>query len=100
MSHGEGLPSSSKVLWAMPVLQVGSMVMKSASANLTPITLELGGKDPFIVCRDADLSQVSSFMLTAVTLHAHSVTLMMHAHRCDPDYACSQAQPCMLIVWQ
>lgn len=31
---------------------VGVHVMKAAAANLTPVVLELGGKDPFVV-RDA-----------------------------------------------
>lgn len=33
---------------------VGKKVMESASKTLTPVILELGGKDPFIVCDDAD----------------------------------------------
>ena len=37
---------------------VGAKVMEAASANLTPVCLELGGKDPFIVCEDADISAV------------------------------------------
>jgi len=35
--------------------QVGKKVMEAASKTLTPVTLELGGKDPYIVCEDADL---------------------------------------------
>ena len=38
--------------------QVGKKVMAAASEKLTPVTLELGGKDAFIVCEDADLKQV------------------------------------------
>lgn len=33
---------------------VGRKVMEAASKTLTPVILELGGKDPFIVCDDAD----------------------------------------------
>ena len=34
---------------------IGSMVMKAASVKMTPVVLELGGKDPFVVCEDADI---------------------------------------------
>lgn len=33
---------------------VGKLVMRAASATLTPVILELGGKDPFIVFDDVD----------------------------------------------
>ncbi len=35
----------------------GKKVMASAARNLTPVLLELGGKDAAIVCRDADLDR-------------------------------------------
>ena len=35
--------------------KVGKIVMEAASKNLTPLTLELGGKSPCIVCSDADM---------------------------------------------
>lgn len=34
---------------------VGKIVMKAAAENLTPVTLELGGKSPCIVAEDADI---------------------------------------------
>lgn len=36
-------------------VDVGRLVMEAASKNLTPVTLELGGKSPCIVANDADL---------------------------------------------
>jgi aldehyde dehydrogenase (NAD+) len=35
--------------------RVGKIVMEAASKNLTPVTLELGGKSPAIVCAGADV---------------------------------------------
>jgi len=37
---------------------VGVHVMKAAADNLTPVVLELGGKDPFVVCEDADIDSI------------------------------------------
>ncbi len=36
--------------------RVGKIIMKAAAEQLTPVTLELGGKSPAIVSADADLS--------------------------------------------
>lgn len=36
---------------------IGKKVMQAAAQNLTPVVLELGGKDAFIVCDDANLSE-------------------------------------------
>jgi succinate-semialdehyde dehydrogenase/glutarate-semialdehyde dehydrogenase len=37
----------------------GRKVLEAAAANLTPVVLELGGKDAAVVCRDADLDQAA-----------------------------------------
>lgn len=36
-------------------------IMKNAAETLVPVTLELGGKDAFIVCEDVDVSHVCIF---------------------------------------
>ncbi|WP_161490724.1 aldehyde dehydrogenase family protein [Methanonatronarchaeum thermophilum] len=41
-------------------VEVGKTVMKNASENLTPLTLELGGKDPMIIHSDADIERAST----------------------------------------
>lgn len=37
--------------------RIGKLVMAAAAEHLTPVTLELGGKSPCIVARDADLEK-------------------------------------------
>jgi acyl-CoA reductase-like NAD-dependent aldehyde dehydrogenase len=37
--------------------KTGKIVMKRAAETLTPVSLELGGKDPMIVTRDADIDR-------------------------------------------
>ncbi len=51
-------PRIGKVLFIGSVA-TGKRVMASASRNLTPVLLELGGKDAAVVCRDADLDQAA-----------------------------------------
>lgn len=44
----------------------GRKVMATASDNLTPVVLELGGKDPLIVCEDANLRQAADAAMLGV----------------------------------
>ena len=38
--------------------ETGKIVLEmAAKSNLKPVTLELGGKSPFIVCKDADIDK-------------------------------------------
>jgi succinate-semialdehyde dehydrogenase/glutarate-semialdehyde dehydrogenase len=48
----------------------GKKVMAAAAKNLTPVVLELGGKDPAIVCRDADLDRAAKGIVWAAFLNA------------------------------
>ncbi|GIL95004.1 hypothetical protein Vretimale_1119 [Volvox reticuliferus] len=49
--------------------QVGKLVMRAAAETLTPVVLELGGKDAFIVTEDADLNAVIQISLKAAYLN-------------------------------
>ena len=48
----------------------GRKVMAAAAKNLTPVVLELGGKDPAIVCRDADLDRAARGIVWAAFMNA------------------------------
>ncbi|WP_062270357.1 coniferyl aldehyde dehydrogenase [Endozoicomonas arenosclerae] len=54
-------------------------VMRSASENLTPVTLELGGKSPVIISREADLKEAARRIFAGKTLNVGQVCL-------SPDY--------------
>jgi succinate-semialdehyde dehydrogenase/glutarate-semialdehyde dehydrogenase len=44
--------------------------MAAAAKNLTPLVLELGGKDPAVVCRDADLDRAARGIVWAAFMNA------------------------------
>lgn len=48
----------------------GRRVLEGSVENLTPVILELGGKDPFVVCEDADLEQAVHAALAGVYICA------------------------------
>ena len=58
----------------------GEDVMKSAASNITPVTLELGGKSPFVVFPDADIEQAAETVAGSITYNT--------GQSCD---ACSRA---------
>jgi coniferyl-aldehyde dehydrogenase len=60
--------------------RVGRMVAEAAGRNLTPITLELGGKSPVIVDRSADLGEAAQRVAYAKLLNAGQTCIA-------PDYA-------------
>ena len=48
----------------------GKKIMASAAKNLTPVLLELGGKDPAIVLRDADLERAAAGIVWGAFVNA------------------------------
>ena len=57
----------------------GRTVMRAAAENLTPVTLELGGKSPTIVCDDFDVDEAAARILYAKFVNAGQTCLA-------PDY--------------
>ncbi|WP_254522285.1 aldehyde dehydrogenase [Natrinema caseinilyticum] len=53
--------------------RVGKEIMQAASQNLTPVSLELGGKAPAIVAADADIDAAVEDILTARITNAGQV---------------------------
>lgn len=49
---------------------VGKMVMEKASKNLTPVVLELGGKSPCIITKNADLNVAARRLVFGKTINA------------------------------
>jgi coniferyl-aldehyde dehydrogenase len=60
--------------------RVGRLVAEAAGRNLTPLTLELGGKSPAIVDRSADLGQAAERIAYGKLLNAGQTCIA-------PDYA-------------
>jgi acyl-CoA reductase-like NAD-dependent aldehyde dehydrogenase len=53
----------------------GKIVMKRAADTLTPVSLELGGKDPMIVTRDADIDRAANAAAYGGLLNAGQICL-------------------------
>ncbi len=58
---------------------IGRHIMRAAADNLTPVTLELGGKSPVIVGRSADTGRAAARVALGKTLNAGQICLA-------PDY--------------
>ncbi|KAK6254399.1 hypothetical protein QUC31_016136 [Theobroma cacao] len=63
---GEALVSSVDKIIFVGSPGVGKMIMRKAAETLIPVTLELGGKDAFIVCEDVDIPHVAQVAVRAV----------------------------------
>lgn len=64
---------------------VAHHVMRAASLNLTPVTLELGGKSPVILSRSCDMKMMAKRVMYAKTLNAGQICIA-------PDYALVPAE--------
>jgi coniferyl-aldehyde dehydrogenase len=58
---------------------VGRQVLRAAAENLTPVTLELGGKSPVVIGRGADLAKAAARVMAGKTMNAGQICLA-------PDY--------------
>ena len=89
-----GGPAVAQALCTMPLdhlvftgsTHVGRQVMRAAAENLTPVTLELGGKSPAILCRDYDFAvaaktiAIGKFFNAGQTCIAPDYALVPHEH--------------------
>jgi coniferyl-aldehyde dehydrogenase len=64
---------------------VGRHVMRAAADNLTPVTLELGGKSPVVIGRSADLTKTAARVMMGKTMNAGQICLA-------PDYVLAPAE--------
>ena len=62
-------PRVSKIVFTGSVA-TGKKIMATAAKNLTPVVLELGGKDAAIVCKDADLGRAAQGIVWGAFLNA------------------------------
>ncbi|MFE3849884.1 aldehyde dehydrogenase family protein [Streptomyces griseorubiginosus] len=66
---------------------VGRIVLRAAAEHLTPVTLELGGKSPAFVDRDADLAVVADRLVRGKFLNAGQTCVAPDYVLTDPDTA-------------
>ena len=62
-------PRVAKIVFTGSVA-TGKRVMAAAAAHLTPVLLELGGKDAAVVCRDADLDRAARGLVWGAFVNA------------------------------
>lgn len=75
---------------------VGKIVMKAAAEHLTPVTLELGGKSPFIVDKSANLVEAAKSLIFSKVMNSGQTCIA-------PDYVLIDKQvkaPFIQIVRQ
>jgi coniferyl-aldehyde dehydrogenase len=76
---------------------IAKHVQRSAAENLVPVTFELGGKNPVVVGRDADIATAASRTARARLMNGGQVCLcpdyvFVPADRCDEFVAAAERQ--------
>ncbi len=66
-------------------------IMRAAAENLTPVTLELGGKSPVVLGKSADMALAAARVMTGKTLNAGQICLA-------PDYVLAPAEQRLAFV--
>ncbi|MER8073630.1 aldehyde dehydrogenase family protein [Streptomyces sp. NPDC094034] len=66
---------------------VGRIVMRAAAEHLTPVTLELGGKSPVFIDRDADIETVAARLAATKFTNAGQVCIAPDYVLTDPETA-------------
>ena len=64
---------------------VGTIIAKKAAETLTPVTLELGGRNPAIVTKNADVRLAARRLLWAKTINAGQVCIGQNYTLIDKD---------------
>lgn len=101
----EGGPETSTALLDLPFDHVfftgspavGKIVMAAAARNLTPVTLELGGKSPVVVGPGADLNEAAKWIVWAKGVNAGQICvspdhLYVHESQIEPLQVAIKAQ--------
>jgi aldehyde dehydrogenase (NAD+) len=76
---------------------VGRIVMTAAAKNLTPVVLELGGKSPVFVDRDADIATVAQRLAQTKFANAGQTCVAPDYVLTDPDTA-AELQAALVVA--
>jgi beta-apo-4'-carotenal oxygenase len=64
-------------------INVGKIIAKKAAETLTPVTLELGGKNPAIISRNADIQIAARRLVWGKAMNAGQICLSQNYHLVD-----------------
>ncbi|MET0503633.1 MAG: succinic semialdehyde dehydrogenase [Candidatus Binatia bacterium] len=70
---GEALINQVDMIAFTGSVEVGKQVMRKAADRLIPVSLELGGKDPLIVLKDADLERAANACVWGALMNSGQV---------------------------